>query len=85
MGTAYLKSPTEARHVWTGTNPWRAPKDLAVGTVPLLEAEQMYNFGVSVRAWMCDPGMNTPTEEGQGKKRRGVLAEAQLDRALNNA
>ena len=42
-----MKSPTEARHVWTGTNPWRAPKDLAVGTVPLLEAEQMYNFGVS--------------------------------------
>ena len=29
--------------------------------------------------------MNTPTEEGQGKKRRSVSAEAQLDRALNNA
>lgn len=65
--------------------PWRAPEGLAVGTALLLEVEQRDNFGVSVRAWTWDPGMNTPTEEGQGKKRRSVLAEAQLDRALNNA
>ena len=45
----------------------------------------MDNFRVSVRAWTWHPGMNMPTEEGQSKKRRGVLAEAQLDRALNNA
>lgn len=85
MGTACLKYPTEARHIWTGTNPGRAPEDLAVGTTPLLEPEQMDNFRVSVRAWTWHPGMNTPTEEGQSKRRRGVLAEAQLDRALTNA